>query len=333
MKKRAFTLIELIAVLVILTILALIVTPLVMNIIRKARLAADKRSIDSYGRSIELAASDYLLDRGDFPTKVSDLTVEYQGDTVECSTAVLNDDLTVYWAECKVSLRDVPGYTYGKLKTSPNVTYEAYEIGDEVEYNDIDYYVIKNTDESESVVTLLKKVPLTVSEVNLYGSGHINMYKYSNPGEAYNNNGYGGIAYYTSEACGYDSNLVNCVSAYNQSEVKYAVDSWALSNTNADDLVVDSTGYSVRLLSHDELITNLGYEDRIGTISPSSNGTTPSWIYNSSYSYWTMSVYDDSVSDVWVVNDTGSIVRENVMNPYRTLRPVITIKKSAIINH
>ena len=35
MKKKAFTLIELIAVLVILAILALIVTPLVMNIIRK----------------------------------------------------------------------------------------------------------------------------------------------------------------------------------------------------------------------------------------------------------------------------------------------------------
>ena len=37
-KRKGFTLIELIAVLVILAILALIVTPLVMNIIRKARL-------------------------------------------------------------------------------------------------------------------------------------------------------------------------------------------------------------------------------------------------------------------------------------------------------
>ena len=49
-KKNGFTLIELIAVLVILAILALIVTPLVMNIIRKARISADKRSIDAYGR-------------------------------------------------------------------------------------------------------------------------------------------------------------------------------------------------------------------------------------------------------------------------------------------
>ena len=44
-KSNAFTLIELIATLVIMAIIALIVTPLVMNIIRKARVSADKRSV------------------------------------------------------------------------------------------------------------------------------------------------------------------------------------------------------------------------------------------------------------------------------------------------
>ena len=65
-KSKAFTLIELIAVLVIMAILALIDTPLVMNIIRKAKTAADKRSIDAYGRSIEIAIAGYLLDTGAF---------------------------------------------------------------------------------------------------------------------------------------------------------------------------------------------------------------------------------------------------------------------------
>ena len=75
-KKKGFTLIELIAVLVILAILALIVTPLVMNIIRKARISADKRSIDAYGRGIELAIASYLMDNGDFPTSIGELTVD-----------------------------------------------------------------------------------------------------------------------------------------------------------------------------------------------------------------------------------------------------------------
>ena len=69
-KSKAFTLIELIGVLVIMAIIALIVTPLVMNIIRKARISADKRSVDAYGRSIELAIAGYLMDTGSFPTRV-----------------------------------------------------------------------------------------------------------------------------------------------------------------------------------------------------------------------------------------------------------------------
>ena len=92
MKKKGFTLIELIAVLVIMAILALILTPLVMNIIRKARISADKRSIDAYGRSIELAIADYLLDTGAFPTDISQLTIEYSGPEVVCSTTQLNPD-------------------------------------------------------------------------------------------------------------------------------------------------------------------------------------------------------------------------------------------------
>ena len=84
-----------IAVLVIMAILALIVTPLVMNIIRKTRIAADKRSVDAYGRSIELAIAGYLLDNGKFPTDVNQLSIEYSGDEVVCSTTQLNDDSSV----------------------------------------------------------------------------------------------------------------------------------------------------------------------------------------------------------------------------------------------
>jgi len=83
-KEKGFTLIELIAVLVIMAIIALMVTPLVMNIIRKARVSADKRSVDAYGRSIELAIAGYLLDTVKFPTEVSQLTIEYSGNKVEC---------------------------------------------------------------------------------------------------------------------------------------------------------------------------------------------------------------------------------------------------------
>ena len=123
-KKKGFTLIELVAVLVIMAIIALIVTPLVLNIIRKVRISADKRSVDAYGRSIEYAIATYLLDTGNFPTSIGELTIEYSGDEVVCSTTQLNPDSSVYLTGCTVGGRSVD-YAYGRNKNvnvppSPN---------------------------------------------------------------------------------------------------------------------------------------------------------------------------------------------------------------------
>ena len=163
-KSKAFTLIELIAVLVIMAILALIVTPLVMNIIRKAKTAADKRSIDAYGRSIEIAIAGYLLDNGTFPTSIEQLTIEYSGEEVVCSTTQIKSDSSVYLAGCTVGGRSVDGYTYGDEEATP--TYEAYEIGDEVSYNNVTYYVIEDSDTNTSTVKLLKENPLLKTEID-----------------------------------------------------------------------------------------------------------------------------------------------------------------------
>lgn len=114
---KGFTLIELIAVLVIMTIIALIATPLVLSVVRKANISADKRSIDAYGRSIEIAIADYLIDNGSFPTSLNQLTVEYSGETVSCTTEKLNTDSSIYLSGCKVGGRDVVNYTYEENKS------------------------------------------------------------------------------------------------------------------------------------------------------------------------------------------------------------------------
>ena len=154
-KKNAFTLIELIAVLVIMAIIALIVTPLVMNIIRSARSAADKRSVDAYGRSIELAIAGYLMDTGSLPTSIEQLTIEYSGDEVVCTTSQLNDDSSIYLTGCTVDGRTVD-YEYRTLRRTPSApvtpTYTAYSVGDHVSYNGITYYVIEDSDTNNDTV-------------------------------------------------------------------------------------------------------------------------------------------------------------------------------------
>ena len=328
--KKAFTLIELVSVLVILAILALIVTPLVLNIIKKARTAADKRSIDAYGRSIELAIADYLLDSGTFPTSIEELTIEYTGDKVVCSTTQLNSDSSVYLAECTVNNRAVTGYTYGKEEAIP-VVYETYEVGDEITYNNVDYYVIKNSSASEPNVTLLKAEPLTVEEVNLYGANHINKYAV-NVGTASNQNGYGGIGYYTSETCGlvggswvYDG----CTTDYNYSDVRYVVDNWSDEKTNSNDVI------EIRILSLNDLVENLGYEYYEETTSSGYHTTqlTPDWLIINNY-YWTMSQFNDSPSLVWNISSNGQLSGAGVGNGSTNglVRPVITIKKTVLEN-
>ena len=297
-KRKAFTLIELVAVLVIMAIIALIVTPLVMSIIRKARISADKRSVDAYGRSIELAIAGYLMDTGSFPTSIEQLTIEYSGDEVVCTTTNLNSDSSIYLAGCTVGGRSVDGYTYGKEET---IIYEAYQVGDHVSYNGVTYYVIEDSDTANDSVKLLKENPLTYSEMTALNLTGITITE---------ENGYGKVQYGSS-------------TDYSTSTVKQVVDAWK--NT----AVATGDTATARLITYDELTDNLGFEKKNeGTIYPSSNGTTPAWVYNSSYYYWTMSQHGDS-SNVWRVNSNGLFDCYPANSDL--VRPVLELNKSADI--
>ena len=336
--SKGFTLIELIAVLVILAVIALIVTPLVLNVVRKVKDSANKRSVDAYGKSIDLAVASYLLDTGDFPTSVDELTIEYSGKEVVCGVAKLNEDSSVYLSKCSVGGVEVKDsntkdgyYHYGTT-----ATYQEYKIGDEVTYNGMNFYVIENSDENSDSVTMLKAEPLAVDEVNTYGVGHINRYTSSSVGTAYNQNGYGGMAYYSSETCGYVNNSrveTGCTTDYAQSEVKYVVDAWANDKFKSSDLKEDSLGYKARLIIKEELMDNLGYNH--AEEGPSyfilNPEYTPSWVYNSNYCYYTISPYEDSTLNVWFLNNEGYLVHGDVYYyHYGLVRPVVTILKSSI---
>lgn len=136
-RKKGFTLIELIAVLVIMAIIVLIVTSLIMSIIRSAKISARKRSIDNYGKSIELAITSYLLDNGSFPTDISQLNIEYSGSKVECGFEHINNDTSIYLEDCKVNDRLVENYTYGiDKRTAVEVLLSKTNSIDVTNYND-----------------------------------------------------------------------------------------------------------------------------------------------------------------------------------------------------
>ena len=304
-KRNAFTLIELIATLVIMAIIALIVTPLVMNIIRSARTSADKRSIDAYGRSIELAIAGYLLDTGKFPTEVSQLTIEYSGNEVVCSTTNLNSDSSIYLAGCTVGGRSVEGYTYGKEETTPAPSYTAYNVGDHVSYNGVTYYVIEDSNSTNDTVKLLKENPLTKTEMKALNLTGISIF---------DSNGYGLVQYGSSID-------------YATSTVKQVVDAWKDTTITSGDIA------TARLIVYDELLDNLGYENNIactgGCYYIGSIENVPSWVYNSNGHYWTMTAQSET-SYIWIVGGNGNIkdAQPSTMN---LVRPVLELNKSADI--
>ena len=58
----AFTLIELLAVIVILAIIALIATPIILGIIKDTKEESNKRSVEMYAKAVENAITKYQLD-------------------------------------------------------------------------------------------------------------------------------------------------------------------------------------------------------------------------------------------------------------------------------
>lgn len=210
----------------------------------------------------------------------------------------------MYLTGCAVGGRSID-YTYGEDKMP--VTYAAYEIGDTVTYNNMDFYVIKNSGTDESSVTLLKAEPLSYEEIEEYSAG--------TGASVSNRYGYGGMQYHS------ESNL------YATSYVKTTVEAWAEDN-------VTSGLVEVRLISYDDLIDNLGYDPTIASVgNPKRNENVPSWVY--SYGtihggYWTMSA-KDGTPDAWNVNNDGNLVNRSVNDHYfGCIRPVITISKSAL---
>ena len=130
-KKNAFTLIELLAVIVVLAIIALIATPIVMNTIKNAKKGAAERSADSYVKQVEVAVAEERLSKNEV------LEGEYQitsdGNLCRDKSASCSDDNKI-----KIEMSGTKP-TSGKIKItngSVDQTSSSIIIGDyTVSYN------------------------------------------------------------------------------------------------------------------------------------------------------------------------------------------------------
>ena len=115
--NKGFTLVELLAVIVLLAIVALIATPVIDNVIDSSRQRANERSIEGYANAV---ANEYYNQQtgGGIPVIDSDFlaNVDTQGNEINCENVLYSDDYQVVLNNCTIDDEVEQQYCYADGK-------------------------------------------------------------------------------------------------------------------------------------------------------------------------------------------------------------------------
>jgi len=173
MKNRGFTLVELLAVIAILSIVALITIPIVSKYVNDSKIDARVSSVQLYGREIENQIKVYMAGHnGKVPTgtyystldtkgkilydstgqELTDFDISFENGKIACDTIIINPDGSVYITDCMVTedkyikeKDNTENYEYGTLKKKCSVVSgTGTAVGDEIACESEHFYVVSN---------------------------------------------------------------------------------------------------------------------------------------------------------------------------------------------
>ena len=234
--------------------------------------------------------------------------------------------------------------------------YDAYSIGDVVEFAGSNWRVIKTSSEAEDYVTVMKETVLTNAELGNYAISHVCtiydvQYSSNNCTEVGQVKGWNTMQYYFSGTCHNDNIMIEGITYseydasgcdnhndYERSKVKELLEGTYINILGANKLK-EVDGYKIRLITLEELQHNLGVSRRnTGSYETVSTSDALKWVYqnfgegqNNVSGYWTMTKYPDNNRVVYSVDNAGHVNNYlNVLNTIFGVRPVINLLKSSI---
>ena len=343
MKKKGFTLIELLAVIVVLAVIALIATPIVLNLIKTAKIGSAEQSVTGYLKAIEnTIIKDMLYDKN-----ISDGTYKYDSLEVDVSgKRPTSGKYTVKNGKVESGNFCVDGY-YIEYKNSTSKYNKDKECGD-VGPTKVDS---TGTDTHKGIVYLdptgLSKKCNESNSKSETGkkTGCMKWYIY-----AEDNNSYTMILdHNTTAKVAYNSTDSNT----EMKEVKTALES----NTSTWDKSLNA-----RLITANEIakITgNTSFDEKTSTksswfyldsnnqtlVANSKNKSKYAWLYDytnnckeygcniedsSNYGYWTSTPIVGETTRVWSVFSYGYLNNFTTSYTNYGIRPVIAVPKSII---
>lgn len=299
MKNKGFTLVEVMAIVIIIAAIALVSFPVLTNVVKNN----EKIEEDTFKESAVSAGKTYFnLNKDKF---VFD---GFGYANVEVSELINQNVL------------DKPNFEYNydghlvkcrkNFKCTYFDNYKEYTVGDVVKIKGENYHVISGSNDNQEYVTVLKDNALTSTE--LLEKGNISASNFAGQ-VPFTRSGYG---------WGYDTSLVGA-----------AIKNWT-NNSFEDYEVVGNQGYNARLISADDL-EQLGYEvEKSGECyNYKLTDKVPEWVRSDSYCYWTMTrlTYPCTTQGLALcINSDGQVTSGDINYSAGLVRPIINIHKFAV---
>ena len=204
-----------------------------------------------------------------------------------------------------------------------------YIIGDIVQLADSNWIVIENSTKDKDYVVAIKEDVLSPDELGEYA--YIQTHTCNNSDVNNNSVYYGVVCTQSGQVINGDATntsiFSNSSSDYATSRIKEFLENTYLNTLGASNLK-EVNGYKIRLVTLNELTSNLGYYYvySCGDHYYGQKDLTPIWMYDVE-SYWTM---NNNYSSVWYVNRGNSALSYASYSSMYSIRPVINIYKSSI---
>ena len=342
-RKNAFTLIELLAVIVVLAIIALIATPIVMNTIKKSQKGAAERSAENYIDAVETAVAEERLSKNEV------LEGEYQitsdGNLCRDKSASCSDDnkIKIEMSGNKPTSGTVTISNGGVSSTDTMMTVGDYD----VKYNQ-ENKKYEAIEKGSSTTTALCTANKTKTSALVYNSG--------NPGQesSYTSQEVGLLASesgaytpgvtYTCELGDGESNTfyvleekgdnVSLIAGFNLGDTVAWCKSGSDNSCAADGAKAALKERTSGWTKLTESQISLPSYDQIYKVAGNKTSGFATWLNSYTktpvaYGYWTSTPYASYSYNAWYVNCDGTLRNYDVGNvDLSGVRPVITVSKS-----
>ena len=327
-KNKGFTLVELLAVIVILALIALIATPIILNVINDAKKQAAKDSAYGYMDAVEKYIVSSELEDESIPDgtyRVEDLNkkISVKGSTPD------NGTIKIESKTVKSYDIGIDGYAVSNGEVEKVSTTKNFKNGTAVYYNPVSGKKCKS---SEAVSTTGTK------------SGCMKWYVFNDKeGNATVNvildhNTTAGVAY---NSTGSNSEMKE-VKRKLEEDTKDWKKTARLITANEVAKITENTGFDASTENQDWFYLDSNNQTQIAS---STNKSKYAWLFDytnectnygcnkpdsSNWGYWTSTSYKGNSTYAWHVYRVGSLYNYYVFDNAIGVRPVITISKSNI---